>query len=216
MKPRAALTGGLAVLLLSACSGLVEGPPAAPSAADFNQFHARMLELTWDGFAYPPALSAPPVRPVEGLDPAAWGTALHSCMEAAGYPDFGYSWSNSEGYVLLTVRREAVFDRAEMMAFYFCVAEHPLLPGDNGMLVSAGQLEYVYDYYARWTVPCLIDHGYKLRRMLSRQDFIAAMGEWAPYWELPIYSEADLDRVVALCGPYRPPLSPELAVEARS
>ena len=166
-----------------------------------------MLDLTWAGFALPPSLDAPPVTPGIGFERAAWGAALRSCMHDGGYPDFGYTWSNDSGYVLLTIRGQEVLERSPQLTFYFCVALHPLIPGDTGMLVSIDELNYVYNYYARWTVPCLIDHGYKLRRMLSREQFVAVSGQWVPYWELPMYSAADHERVIGLCGPDRPPLS---------
>ena len=197
----------LAVVLVSGCSGLAQAPPPAPSTADFDEFHARMLALTWAGFALPPSLDAPPVTPGVGFERAAWGAALRACMKDAGYPDFGYTFSNEAGYVLLTVRRETVLDPSQQVTFYFCAARHPLLPDERRLLVGAGQLNYVYDYYLRWTVPCLIDHGYKLRRILSREQFVAASGQWVPYWELPMYSAADHERVIGLCGPDRPPLS---------
>ena len=154
MKQTGALGIGLVALLVSACSGLVQAPPPAPSTADYNLFHARMLDLTWAGFALLPALDAPPVTPGIGFERTAWGAALRACM-----------------------------------------------------LVSIDELNYVYNYYARWTVPCLTDHGYKLRRMLSREQFVAVSGQWVPYWELPIHSAADHERVTGLCGPDRPPLS---------
>lgn len=57
--------------------------------------------------------------------------------------------------MLLTVRHEALLDPPQQLAFYFCAARHPLIPDD-------------------------IDHGYTLRRMLSREQCAATVGSGHP------------------------------------
>lgn len=161
-----------------------------------------MLDLTWQFTGLSDELR-PEVTPGSALPSQAWTDALHACMEAAGYAEFGFGWGSAEGYFLSSADDDTA-DR--QLAFYGCVAQHPMAAGDDGFLITTAQLDYVYDHYRQWTVPCLLEHDYALRRVIDREEFAEGMGAWTPYWELALYDAETYDEVIELCGPSRPPL----------
>lgn len=201
MSRAAAVALGALILVLSGCAQDNSGPPV-PTAAEQADHFEHMLDLTWSSSGLGDTAIRPRVAHAEPLDLDAWALALSSCMREAGFVDVGFGWAADAGYYLAS---EPVAS-GEAADFNVCVAEHPMTAGQDGFLVGRAQLDYVYDYFQRWTIPCLRSHNYAIRRVVSREEFARGMGEWRPYWELAIYDAKTYDEVVARCGPDRPPL----------
>jgi hypothetical protein len=146
-----------------------------------------------------PARMVPPKVEMEHVVPIAdWPATMSRCMTSAGFQDYEVG---PEGE--LTVHRSSVDQTyEELVAFYVCEVQFPPDPTESQMLGPA-QRDYVYTYYERWLVPCLVMSGYQLSEMPSRSDFIddwRDLGWWSPYESIgPLKYGESYDRLLKKC-----------------
>ena len=198
----------VAALVLSGCSAPVR-KPAGPTDAEVAAYHEAVREGTWNaaglaksGRTRPETLEAIEV-PGELFD-----EAIRECMADAGFDSIEYfSGPPEEGYTLMDSSGEIYKSRKARLAWYGCIATIQYDPVEFGELASEAQLEYIYDYFARWTVPCLTLRGQTVT-MPPRESFIedSAYRWWSPMWTVQADTQEDYEELLAACGPESPSL----------
>ena len=194
-----------AVVVQGVASPAIAAPPAGPSQADIDNYVQRMLDETWINTGLSGELEQPPAVDVPPLSDDLWGDAFYACMAGLGYDLVSYSWSDGGGYQLSDANGQRVDDPDQQLAFYDCVSRNPRDPSSSGELVTLAGLEYAYDYYLRWTIPCIRAQGYTFDLMFERNEFVGDGTQnpgWSPYYSVPDLADpADFERLRAVCGP---------------
>lgn len=122
-------------------------------------------------------LSRPQVEPVESVDPNWRNAIVNACMIDAGFTgvtEVGDSVAISVG---------EPDPRAAALAYYECVAQHPLHVPAIGYL-SRTLRAALFDYLTTRIVPCLRSFGYDASAPPAREDFVASYYRelaWNPY-----------------------------------
>ena len=175
-----------AMLLLSGCAVSTSSPPANGLSAEEEAEYANAFTQSLagsDSIAYVPS--------------AGWGTAIAGCMNSAGYPQYvGNGTSISNGGSDITNELEQQLD------LNVCLTEYPLLP-DLSNSVNLEQLDYLYDYFRDFLIPCLSVAGHPITGEIpTRAQFVVIQAEphWHPYRSLEGASY-DATRLFALCPP---------------
>lgn len=198
----AALMAG--ALLLSGCVPIAQ-PPAGPDDSEMAAINERMLDATWriTGLTGgPPAVEA---GPATGANE--WGQVVFSCMQQAGFTIQGFEYSLEGGAALGATSGDAVNDSPTQRAFYVCVAENPYASDRRDEVLSNEQLDYIYDYYLSWVVPCMVMNGFTPSSAPSREEFHTVAGQWSPYYSVDVgLSSVQYEHLEALCGAERPSL----------
>jgi hypothetical protein len=205
MTARAAALGAAAfVLCAGLLSGCVAALPPGPSAEQLASHRAETLRLTW---ANTGLTGDPPV--VEGrysTSDTDWFRSIGDCLSEAGVASPGWSYSTGAGYALAASPGLDLDDDAQQLAFYICVASYNP-PREYDGVLSEAQLDYLYDYYQDWLVPCLTMRGYRFTDVPTRTEFKVIAGQWSPFYSVDIsISGADYDELERLCGAERPQL----------
>ena len=196
------LTAAALLLALAGCT--LEPLPAPPTSEDAARHYEMMLDRTWQTTGLSGLMDRPTVEAADPVPQDEWITAVFSCMTEEGYAFPGFGSERGSGFLLSA---EATETPSEVqLAFYLCLAANPPEMPVNGRLLSSAQLNYIYDYYVRWIVPCLVLNGYEVRTAVSREEFIALEGEWSPYEAIIPADVSDFETSVERCGPTRPPL----------
>ncbi len=196
----------VALVALSLC-GCVAVPPPGPTDADIADFNQTLLDRTWartglDGIADRPEASAG-----KPLDEDSWSRAMGECMSDKGITSFGTSYSAEAGFEFVQVSGAEAPTIADQFIFYSCVAAHPLVPSRMFEALSDEQLDYIYDYYQSWLIPCAVMQGYSFSDVPTRTEFKALAGQWSPYYSVDIaISGADYEELERVCGAERPSL----------
>lgn len=199
---------------LTACTTDSQKPPG-PSAVEIRDYEKRMLDATWNSTGLADrGLTQPAWIDVEFVPAEEWNTALRSCMEKAGQDDIQFSWGTDSGYTLLTSNGEVNTNRKALKSWYNCVARFPVDPVISGDLASRAQLEYIYDFYARWTIPCLSLQGYSVQ-LPSRESFVSDTANrwWSPMWSTQVTTEEQYAKLLTVCGPESPDLGLDSAAD---
>jgi hypothetical protein len=200
MNARAAALVAAALVL----SGCVATPPPGPTEVDLAAFQARMLELSWSNSGLsgePPSVDPQPQSSVNDSV-----MAVGQCMEHAGVGGQSWEFSSSRGYMLYGPAEGPAGDPVVQLAFYTCVAAYGFVHTADEVRTPA-QLDFIYDYFADWLVPCILDQGYALSEVPSRAEFHEIYGVWSPYWSIsPSLTTRPLEELIAVCGPEMPEL----------
>lgn len=204
----ATLAVAVALLVLGGCS-VVATPPPPPTEEEAQRYYDSMLERTWIGTGLSGLLDQPQVAAVDRVPSEEWRQVLSDCMEGKGLSLPGFVWDPQSGYQLVddgTSPTAARIDSTMRLAFYMCLAANPPEVIDEEAFLTPAQLDYVYDYYVRWIVPCLAQNGWQLRNAPSREEFLLLEGNWSPYNSIEVDDVGDFETSEELCGPSRPPL----------
>jgi len=200
MRVRMAVVALVALTL----SGCVAVPPPGPSAGAIADHRAEILEKTWANTGL--SGDAPTATPRTPSTEMEWVEAITGCLTDNGVAASGWSFGSDEGYALLSESGGDVDDPAAQRVFYVCVASIAA-PRETDDVLSDEQLDYIYDYYQEWLVPCVIMQGYRLSAVPTRTEFKALGGEWRPFYSVDIsISGADYEELERLCGAERPQL----------
>jgi hypothetical protein len=175
--------------------------PIGQSEQEAAQAAAELLDATWRGTGLDDAL-----RPELPVFPAAhsntWFDDIAACMLEVGIVLNGISGPDARGYTPIFEGQQDI-DYTVRLHWYECFAHDPLDPFAGSGSATPAEREYLYDYYQRWVIPCLVMHGYSLKVIPSRDEFMASQSlHWNPYWSLTEYPEhAQYGSLQAQCGP---------------
>lgn len=142
-------------------------------------------------------------------DPGEWNGALDDCL-TENLPDgengYGASWG-PQGFALTTSSGSDETDPTKARVAYYCVLSNPPAPTAMPGVVSHSQQDYLWQYWNRWTMPCLVAHGYEVTDLPSRADaFADGSMSWSPFFSVVIGTQnidyqAVIDRFTRQCGP---------------
>lgn len=187
--------------------GCVAVAPAGPTATEVAGYNERILRSTWINTGISEIFSQPQVEQGTALVIDDWFTAVFSCMTASGYDGYSIGYSYGSGATVGSSSGEVVTDAAVQLAFYRCAAANPVDVVASGELLSPAQIDYVYDYYQEWVVPCMIAEGLTVRDPPTRQDFHELYGQWSPYWSVHnTIGGTEVEDLQLVCGADRPAL----------
>ena len=181
--------------------------PSGPTEEQIDAYVQNTLDETWLNTTLAEDYEQPFAAPAPLLPVEEWSVAFASCMAEAGYDVEGFGWAQGGGYELFTRDGGYVEDVDKQFTFYGCIATHPQDPISSGDLISPEQLAYTYDYYERWSLPCLSAWGIPLSDVLSREEFLdtETSGNWSPYFSAPSRGTDDgIAELRMLCGPEIP------------
>ena len=196
----------VALVALTLC-GCVAEPPPGMSEADLADFNEGVLDKTWQRTGLDGAEERPEAGEGDPLSEQDWYTAMGECMNDGGVASFGTSYSPATGFEYVDGSGLQRANDAVQLLFYGCVARHPMIPGDNIVPLTDEQLDYIYDYYQRSLVPCMIMNGYTPSAAPTRVEFRAIAGQWSPYYSVDVgITGTQFDEIVRICGPERPEL----------
>jgi hypothetical protein len=183
-------------LLLGGCTASRPLPPG-PDAEELRRYAEALSQQYWDGTGLGDTVARPEVAVVRFVRADDWSRVIASCMTAAGYE--GYQ---AAGRGLESVAPLSGDSPAETVAMYTCLSQYPYDPAASG-LVGARQLDLVYDYYARFLVPCLAVRGYDVGEVPTRKAFVenGGIGAWTPYWGVRETDQAAFRRLELECPP---------------
>lgn len=157
---------GCALLLLSGCVTHSRPPDGGLTRAE----EAEYAEVLGDSVS------------ITYVSSAGWGTVIAGCMNAAGYPEYvgsGPSISNGTSVIGGDIQQQ--------LELNLCLQQYPILPDLSGS-INLAQLDYLYDYYRDFLVPCLATAGYLSPVAApTREQFVAFSAEsrWTPFYGLP-------------------------------
>lgn len=197
----------IALLGLTGCS-LAATPPPPPTSDEAQQYYSDMLDATWISTGLSGVMDRPTVAVTTLVPEDQWQDVLVRCMSGKGFALQEIRWTPRSGYLLADAPPDDPARTASdgQLAFYMCLAANPPATINDGYFLSPAQLDYVYDYYVSWVVPCLTDHGWDLRNAPTREQFVALQGYWSPYDSMKVADVGDFEVGADLCGPSRPPL----------
>jgi hypothetical protein len=162
----------VAALLLAGCTVAPVEEPLTGLNLHEEQLYAQSFALQWSGIEVP---DAPTVPVVAYVPSAGWGTVVAGCMNAAGYADYAATRSG------LTYPSRG--DDAETLALYTCIGRYPV-QADFSAYANKQQLEFLYDYFRDWLVPCLAAEGYPVPGTAPTREVFTeftVQPRWNPY-----------------------------------
>lgn len=173
----------LAVLALSGCASEL---PKAATAADREAFVSRQLDAEWKNVGIEDS-QRPDVKRVRFITNAEFTDVMAQCTTTLG-PGYSFVLSDEQ--------------TAARLVYYACQAQYPVDPSEY-LVLSTAQIDYLYDYYRRWTIPCIHSHGYDVGVMPSRTEFRLFNGLWDPIYHNGSHADLSEDayrRVTIDCG----------------
>ena len=196
-----------AVAALAVLNGCIQvARPPAVSEESAARAYDEVLARSWEStglsgtMEQPTRVVGPPLNHIE------WQTSLFLCMGDKGHTSFGYAYDPPTGYsIQLDGPDELVV--AGQLDFFSCLLAHSQGVG-GGEVKSTPQLDYIYDYFESWLVPCLAQNGFPPRTVLTRSEFQASGGFWTPYYETDLFAAPSdrYDEIFVECGPEQPAL----------
>ena len=177
--------------------------PPGPTEDEIAAYAQVTLDRTWVSTGLDGTVDRPVVQSGATLGQGDWFTAMFACMQQEGYLDVGIGTSSEAGAALYDSSGLSIDDPVAQLAFYKCAAAHPIELSSEYVVMSEKQLDYIYDYYASWLVPCVVDHGYLPRGIPSRSSFHESQGLWSPY-NVERLTERDRVALVDACGSDQP------------
>jgi len=194
-------------LVALSLSGCVAEPPPGPSGDDVTAFNQRLLDETWANTGLEGIAERPEVSPGAALDESEWSTSMAACMNDGGVTSFGTGYSPDTGFEFVPVNGSQDVSTAVQLLFYDCIARHPMIPSGLFEVLSDEQLNYIYDYYKKTLVPCMIMNGFTPTTAPTRVEFLAIAGQWSPYYSVDVgISGTQYEDIERICGPERPEL----------
>lgn len=195
----------MAALVALSLSGCVAEPPPGPSDAEVAAMREHELDQTWARTGL--AGDRPAVEAGSPVDSEAWGQAIYDCVQQRGFVMQAMEWSTDSGAAVATNSGDTVDDPELQRAFYECVAATPRAFDERDLVLTDAQLDYIYDYYETWLVPCVILQGYRFTDVPTRVEFHSLAGQWSPFYSVDIsISGADYEQLERACGAEQPVL----------
>ena len=190
-------------LALTACSTAVR-PPKGATSAEIDSMIRVELDRQWAFTGLEGTVPRPEVEVEEAGSVYGYSEGFWNCMSTAGFESWGFS--SDLGLQLSAADGTTSRPTAQQqLDYYLCNAR---FPGIDTLTVD--QLDFIYDYYARWLIPCLRHEGYSVSDPPSRERFTTEEAEffyrWTPYSSLverPATDAANL-ALTAKCAPSIP------------
>ena len=189
---------GLSIVLLVALAGCTvpREPPAGVSAEETAALLETRIDQAWmntglDGLVERPVVDRGTV--------AADFNELAECLGDSALEEWGVS-DGSTGPGLVAVDTPTI---DEQLDFYTCFAQHPTDVVMGGVRLSRAQLDYLYDYYRSWVIPCLALDSITVSSVPTRSEFSRDFWQgWNPYDHAPaLITDADYNEAIGRCGP---------------
>ena len=195
-----------AVVLFGLVGCVAEAP--VTSDADAADQYEQLLAQSWVSTGQ--AGVEPPIVTIESALPTGeWYDALAVCMEDAGYPGLTFAYLPSRGFWVEPGQGGVSADirPGTQTAFFECLSQHSFAASASPLLTTE-QLDYIYDYYVTWLVPCLAQHDFTIRAALTREQYVEVGGDWSPYFEVNalLDDQTDYQALVDVCGTDHPAL----------
>jgi hypothetical protein len=167
--------------------------PAGPGDARLEAAVRTELDRQWQLSGLQGIVVRPDYVPAPIVTDREWDRLMLDCMDRAGVGQWGYD--EGSGLFVEGARPSA----SDQLAFYWCFAAYPRVE-----LLSAEQLDFVYDYYQRWLIPCIEMRGYNVMNAPTRKAFVEAdpdLDQWGPYGALERYPATfgGLERLAEQC-----------------
>lgn len=175
--------------------------PKGASVADAAVLARAELDGTWDATGLDGIVERPDVQPGEPVRRDVWFAEISLCLAMHDIEIYGVAYI-SNGYVALPMSGHAL-GVAERLVWYRCYAEHPVDPMSSDQIATADQLEYLYDYYTRWVIPCIASTGREVVAIPTRSEYLADDSfQWTPYGSVSQYpTPVEYNELVRKCGP---------------
>jgi hypothetical protein len=184
------------VLVLAGCARSIENLPTA-SPEDIERYRQEQLDSRWDYIEESSDIERPEIDMVRAIDDDEdWLPVMDECMSAQGF-DWYYGPGTEEEITAEAQNLAAVAD-------YICAAKFPYVAN----VLSTEQRSYLYDYYVSWLTPCYSMHGYLVKNVPSKKEFMAQdMYSWHPAQDLAMSWLLDeeghvTDPILRQCGYY--------------
>jgi hypothetical protein len=198
------IAAALLVVALAGCTATRE-LPEGPSQAELDVFGQEQSDDAWAGSGLLGVLSRPEVDVVAEVARDDWARVIASCMKHAGFEDY-----RANSGMLLSRDVPADLATEHSLALYVCRAQYPL-EDSRQRLLSSAELDYVYDYYLSFLVPCLGFHGFLVDDVPTREAFLTAggIGWWTPYASgQPVTRRVDVGELDSSCPAFPPGIDP--------
>lgn len=171
------------VLLLAGCVSEREVPePIADT--EIQRILEERLDAAWantglEGIVPRPTFDADTI--VDRYRTTSNFTDLAECLQERGIENWGIEERDGGPFFIASSGSPA--EPASQLAWYRCFAEHPSDSSFSGMMLSAAESDYLYDYYQEWVMPCLRLKGYEFSYTPTRAEFTGSMYQgWIPYY----------------------------------
>lgn len=185
------------LLLLLGANGcaLEQRPPEGPGQARITSEVRERLDRQWRLSDLEGIIVRPRFEHREVIGASEWAPKMSECMAASGVVNWGYD--ATEG---LFIPGDSA-TTSEQLQFYWCFEKYPTVD-----LLTRAQIDFIYDYYVRWLIPCLESNGYNVMNAPSRRAFRDAdpsIERWNPYRSLERYpaSPGASEMITAKCSP---------------
>jgi hypothetical protein len=181
--------------------------PPGPTDADVARYYDAIADSHWDALGFGPSVERPATPATQFSTPETWAASVARCMNDAGFDEY-----SAQGGSLTITEPDPNPSTEQKLASYICELSYQPA-AVTGQILSAAQLDYVYDYYLRFLIPCLELQGETLDDVPSREAFVAqsALGPWSPYWGIVTRDTERFERLRTECPPMPPGLSDPLA-----
>lgn len=194
-------TRTLSLLLVAALSVTVAGcterrePPPPPDAPDAEVVTQQRIDQVWERSGLEATVERPQVEPSADRS----FEALSACISDEGIDDWMMS-DGPDGPGLDAMSASNTVD--VQLALYVCFARHPTKTLSDGASMSPEQLDYLYDYYGSWLIPCLASQSIAVIQAPSREEFVSGVWTgWTPYSSAPAIDTAEeYEAALAVCG----------------
>jgi hypothetical protein len=155
-------------------AGCATSVPAGPTDADLEAYTARSLDAAWAQVAS--TVERPSVARERYITNAQYVPVMGACMSKPGSTDAAVAW-------------------------FICQSKYPVTPAEYRVLSDA-QVDYLYAYLKRWTIPCLQLHGYAVE-LIPATRFAQYGGLWNPLYTSDVAADISDEQYAALdaeCG----------------
>ena len=192
----------LVVLTVSGCSATT-APPVGPSDAELNAAVRIELDKQWRYTGLEGVVPRPEAEVELVGSGGAASQGFRDCMSANGFESWGYS-SDTGLQMFGSDGNPSAASPEQQLAFYLCNARFPMID-----TLTVDQLDFIYDYYQDWLIPCLEVAGYPVGRAPSRESFTTEPAEfgwrWRPYSAIPdVLNPQDYAALQSTCRPTIP------------
>lgn len=190
-------------LSISLCLALVgcttpRVPPPSAVVPDVAEVTEQRVAQVWERTGLEGTVERPDVQPSANRSFA----ALSACIDDAGITE----WMMTDGPDGPGFQTTGAANTAEVqLAMYECFARHPTETLGRGVSLTTEQLDYLYDYYRSWVIPCLALDEITVLGAPTRDEFHTPLYEgWSPYAATTsIRTKKEYKAAVAQCGsPY--------------